>query len=231
MRETKFTRRATALLLSVAMLFTMSGTPVYAVSGGKDAGTTGLCEHHPAHTADCGYVEAQPGTPCSHEHTEECYRLVEKCVHKHTAECYPEEDDSEDDATPSNAKALEPTECSHVCSEDTGCIIKVLDCPHEHDADCGYTKGTEGSPCAFVCDICNAEDSGKQEKPEPKECVCEEACTEESMNTDCPICGADGAKPEDCAQYEAPNQGEIPEASVCVCDTACTEKSLSLIHI
>ncbi len=209
MRETKFTKRATAVLLSVAMLFTMSGTPVYAVSGGKDAGATGLCEHHPAHTEDCGYVEAQPGTPCSHEHTEECYRLVEKCVHEHTSECYPEGDVSENDATPSNAKALEPTECSHVCSisegdtEDTGCNTKVLDCPHEHDADCGYTKGTEGSPCAFVCDICNAEDSGKQENQEPKECVCEEACTEESINGDCPVCGAKGADLSDCKGIKA----------------------------
>ena len=218
MRETKFTRRATALFLSVAMLFTMSGSPVYAVSGGKDTGTTGLCEHHPAHTADCGYVEAQPGTPCSHEHTEECYRLVEKCVHEHTAECYPEEDDSEDDATPSNAKALETAECSHECSEDTGCITKVLDCPHEHevnggetdregglgrDEDCGYTKGTEGSPCTYVCDICNAADSGKQENPEPKECVCKEACTEESINGDCPVCGAEGADLSECKGIKA----------------------------
>lgn len=49
-----------------------------------------------------------------------------KCVHEHTAECYPEGDISEDDATPSNAEALEPTECSHICDEDTGCVTKVL---------------------------------------------------------------------------------------------------------
>lgn len=124
--------------------------------------------------------------------------MEEKCVHEHTAECYPEGDVSGNDADPSNAKALEPTECSHVCSEDTGCIIKVLDCPHEHDGDCGYTDGTEGSPCTYVCGICNAADSGRQENQEPKECVCAEACTEESINADCPVCGAQGADLSEC---------------------------------
>lgn len=30
-------------------------------------------------------------------------------------------------------------------------------CEHhtEHDADCGYTEGSEGSPCTFVCEICD----------------------------------------------------------------------------
>ena len=84
--------------------------------------------------------------------------------------CYPEEDDLEDEATPSNAKALEPAECSHECSEDTGCITQVLDCPHEHkvnggeadrecglglDENCGYVPATEGTSCNFVCSACN----------------------------------------------------------------------------
>ena len=34
-------------------------------------------------------------------------------------------------------------------------------------------------------------------------CVCETACTAEGMNTDCPVCGAEGASPENCDQYTA----------------------------
>ncbi len=33
---------------------------------------------------------------------------------------------------------------------------------------------------------------------ESSACTCETACTAESMNTDCPVCGAEGADPENC---------------------------------
>ena len=33
---------------------------------------------------------------------------------------------------------------------------------------------------------------------ESSACTCETACTAESMNTDCPVCGAEGANPENC---------------------------------
>ena len=58
----------------------------------------GLCEHHTEHNADCGYTEGIEGTPCNHEHTEDCYTLVTECVHKHTEDCYPAE--SVSDNTP-----------------------------------------------------------------------------------------------------------------------------------
>ena len=32
-------------------------------------------------------------------------------------------------------------------------------------------------------------------------CTCETACTAEEMNIDCPVCGAEGAQPENCALY------------------------------
>ena len=38
----------------------------------------------------------------------------------------------------------------------------------------------------------------------PPVCSCETACTTESMNTDCPVCGAEGALPENCARYARP---------------------------
>ena len=39
-------------------------------------------------------------------------------------------------------------------------------------------------------------------------CTCTEVCTAENLNRDCPVCGAEGAKPEDCAKFSAPNPGE-----------------------
>ncbi|WP_066459786.1 InlB B-repeat-containing protein [Anaerotruncus rubiinfantis] len=47
--------------------------------------------------------------------------------------------------------APEPTECTHECTEENGCIAKELACPHEHDAACGYIPG-EGTPCNHVHD-------------------------------------------------------------------------------
>ena len=44
-------------------------------------------------------------------------------------------------------------------------------------------------------------------------CTCETACAEGSMNTECLVCGAESAAPEDCGKYQAPEQdgaGEEP---------------------
>ena len=70
---------------------------------------------------------------------------------------------------PSRREA-EPTACTHVCSEESGCITAVLDCKHEHDDACGYVPAAEGTPCAFVCEICGAEDeagNGKEDIEAP----------------------------------------------------------------
>lgn len=41
-----------------------------------------------------------------------------RCVHVHTAECYKDADET---ATPSQI-GKEPTECTHICSVESGCI-------------------------------------------------------------------------------------------------------------
>ena len=188
--------RPLALLLSAAMLFSMSGTPVYAVD--VETGASAVCPHH-VHDETCGYSE---GTPCTHEHTDDCYTLVTECVHEHTAECYPAETEdgaesgSEDTATPSDADVKEASACTHVCSVESGCITKELNCQHVHDETCGYS---EGSPCTFDpadCELCNPTDSGEPEAP--AECTCETLCTEDSVDPDCPVCGAEGADLADC---------------------------------
>ena len=44
----------------------------------------------------------------------------------------------------------------------------------------------------------------ESETEEPPVCTCETACTAEAMNADCPICGAEGALPENCAKCAQP---------------------------
>lgn len=194
----KAKKRFLSLLLCGALLFSLC--PQAAFAEGAEAG--GLCEHHPQHTAECGYTEGSEGTPCSHEHTEDCYTLVTECVHEHGPECYPEESAetaeaesvSGNTATSSEPEEQEPSACTHECSEESGCITKKLDCQHEHDEACGYTPVTEGTPCTYVCEICNPQDGGETEETEPEaECICTERCTEETTNAECPVCGAEGA--------------------------------------
>ena len=194
-------KRPAAFLLAAAMIFTMPGVPASAVEAGASAVHTGLCEHHPEHTEDCGYTEGTEGAACEHEHTEDCYTLVKKCVHEHDESCYPvlEGSVSENTATPSEAEEAQPTACTHECSEESGCITKELSCPHErgeHDDTCGYIPATEGTPCGYTCEQCNSQDSGLVPGVSgnaPAECSCETHCEQEAVNLDCPVCSAENA--------------------------------------
>ena len=163
-------KRFLSLLLCGVMLLSLCSQAAFAE--GVEAG--GLCEHHPQHTAECGYTEGSEGAPCGHEHTEDCYTLVTECVHEHGPECYPQESvepaetegATDDAAAPIEPEEQEPSACAHVCSEESGCITKTLDCQHEHDETCGYAPAIEGTPCTYVCEICNPQDSGETEDVE-----------------------------------------------------------------
>lgn len=151
-------KRIAALFLAWVMLF--SSMPLSAVAVEKTYGP-GLCRHHPEHTEDCGYRRAEPGTPCGHEHTEDCYRPVTSCIHEHTEACFQEKDPGQDQtATGSDARITGiPSACTHVCSQESGCITLAPDCGHsrgEHTEECGYTEGTPGLPCTYECEICGA---------------------------------------------------------------------------
>ena len=130
----KLKKRILALLAAGAMI--CSALPVNVLAEElPEQNTGGLCEHHQQHTAACGYTEGVAGTPCTHEHSEDCYILTTNCVHEHTQECYPAESNEEEPT-----ESAQPTACTHECSEESGCITKELDCKHEHDSDCGYTE-------------------------------------------------------------------------------------------
>ncbi|RHP68604.1 hypothetical protein DXA59_10235 [Clostridium sp. OF03-18AA] len=171
----KLKKRILSLLLCGAMLFSLCSQSVLAEengqAGGVTIGTSGLCEHHPEHNADCGYTEGTAGTPCVHEHTADCYEEVTNCVHEHDEDCYPEESVSGNEATPSGAQKREPENCPHICDEKSGCITKELNCQHEHDDGCGYSPATAGTPCGYVCELCGSEDSEKLATPSNAEAV------------------------------------------------------------
>ena len=154
----KLKKRIAALLMAGAMVCSTLPVNVLAVEN-SNQNVGGLCEHHTEHNADCGYTEGIEGTPCNHEHNEDCYALVTSCVHEHDEDCYPEESDSDDEATPSNAQKREPENCPHICDEESGCITEKLNCQHEHDDECGYSPATAGTPCGYVCELCGAGDN------------------------------------------------------------------------
>lgn len=203
-------KRPAAFLLAAAMIFTMPGVPASAVEAGVSAVHTGLCKHHPKHTEDCGYTEGTEGADCEHEHTEDCYTPVEKCIHKHDESCYPvlEGSVSENTATSSEVEEAQPTECTHECSEESGCITKKLSCLHErgeHDDSCGYIPATEGTPCGYTCEQCNSQDSGLVPGVSgnaPAECICETRCEQGAANPDCPVCSAEDADLSACKGTE-----------------------------
>ena len=189
-------KRPAAFLLAAAMIFTMPGVPAFAVKAGASAVHTGLCEHHPEHTEDCGYTEGTEGAACEHEHTEDCYTLVKKCVHEHDESCYPvlEGSVSENTATPSEAEEIQPTACTHECSEESGCIKKELSCPHErgeHDDTCGYIPATEGTPCGYTCELCQPKDSGPVLGTSRQESEIGTGVLPQADHTHC-VCGGNG---------------------------------------
>lgn len=114
----------------------------------------GLCIHHTQHTEDCGYTEGEKETPCGHAHTEDCYVPIKQCVHEHGESCYPVAEDGASE----NVAEGEPHTCTHECSEESGCITEKLDCRHEHNADCGYSPATEGTPCTYECEACSGQE-------------------------------------------------------------------------
>lgn len=159
-------KRIISLTMVLALCLTLFPTSALAAEdSGAAIVTGGLCAHHTEHDEACGYVEGTEESPCTHQHSEECYHEVTSCTHEHTPDCYPAEDSSipEDGTTSSEdteapeatpSEPAEPTACSHVCSEESGCIKQELDCHHEHNEECGYAPAVEGQPCTYVCTLC-----------------------------------------------------------------------------
>ena len=185
-RFNELLRRGFALLLCLCMVAGYVPVPTFAE----------VDPHHPVHTADCGYAEAVPASPCTHEHGDLCYTYSTNCTHVHGPECSSDPESGVIDA------------CAHICSEATGCVTNVLNCTHVHDAACGYNPGAEARPCTFVC----TEDHGAAVTEAPTETPTEapaEASTE--TPTEAPTAAPTEATTEEAT--EAPTQATTEEAT------------------
>ena len=162
--KTNWFKRTLCSILAFVMVLGYVPVPTFA------AETDGLCAHHTQHTEACGYSPAVEGHDCGHAHTEECYQSVTECVHSHGNCGYvPPVEGHDCDCQPNENSEIVHTEgcgyeeavaevpCGHVCSEESGCITKVLNCQHQHDDSCGYVEGKPESPCTFVCEECAKE--------------------------------------------------------------------------
>ena len=76
-------RRVLSFILTLALCLNLC--PVWAWA--TDAGTDGLCPHHPEHTAACGYVSPTVGQECTHTHDENCEQAETGCIHEHDDTC------------------------------------------------------------------------------------------------------------------------------------------------
>ena len=66
MRINERMKRALSILLCVMMLVQYVPTHAFAAT------TDNLCDHHPVHTAECGYVASMTGSDCTHTHDDSC---------------------------------------------------------------------------------------------------------------------------------------------------------------
>ena len=79
---------------------------------------------------------------CNHEHTDACYAQVTACLYEaDSADSAHGEDET--DTTETDGKESKQ---EHICSEESGCITRILLCPHVHDEYCGYYGAPEPVP-------------------------------------------------------------------------------------
>ncbi len=79
---------------------------------------------------------------CNHEHTDACYAQVTACLYEaDSADSAHGEDETNTTETDGKESKQE-----HICSEESGCITRILLCPHVHDEYCGYYGAPEPVP-------------------------------------------------------------------------------------
>ena len=129
------------LLMLMALILCLASVPAAAVDGAARP-TEGLCIHHSAHDAACGYQEGTPAQPCNHVHDAACgYR----------------EPIGEVPCDQGCADADGDGQIDHAA----GCAYRPAQeaqpCNHVHDAACGYQAAGPASPCAYAqagCPYC-----------------------------------------------------------------------------
>ena len=171
-----------ALIASLCLSLYFASAPASA----EDIAVTeqeGLCVHHPAHTAACGYEPETEAGVCTHVHDESCGYVVptagSPCTHAHDETC-------------GYMEAEEEVPCDQDCTDldgddvldhIEGCAyqpaVEGQPCTHAHDETCGYVPPVEEQPCTHIHD----ETCGYVDPAETGVCVYAEA--------GCPYCVVD----------------------------------------
>lgn len=140
-------------IISLAMVWVLClmllPTSAFAAEdSGAAIGTGGLCAHHTEHDDTCGYVEGSAESPCTHEHSEDCYTKVTSCIHEHTSDCYPAEDSSipEDGTTSSEGESVGDTTPS-----DDKSVEDPMPSDDESGKDTTLPEAAEPTACSHVC--------------------------------------------------------------------------------
>ena len=105
----------------------------------EGAADTGLCKHHPEHTAECGYQEAAEAKPCQHKHDESCGYIEAVPEIPCDKGCT----DTDGDGVINHAE-----DCAYMSG------IEGQTCQHIHNEACGYAEAVEGQPCKYAADGC-----------------------------------------------------------------------------
>ena len=142
-------------IISLAMVWVLClmllPTSAFAAEGsGAAIGTGGLCAHHTEHDDTCGYVEGIAESPCTHEHSEDCYTEVKSCIHEHTSDCYPASDSSipENGTTSSEGESVGDTTPS---DDESGKDAMPSDDKSVEDTT--PSEAAEPTACSHVCSV------------------------------------------------------------------------------
>lgn len=160
-------KKSFSLMLVVALLLSIcivGNVPTYAEDTDLSADNTGICVHHPEHTAECGYVAAVEGTPCTHVHDETCgyAEAVEEIpCDKNCAEI----NNPTENVTDSTEQSTTETQTAEASTETTGNAETMNEVPSEesiavasadaevvHSPDCSYRPAVEAQTCTHVHD-------------------------------------------------------------------------------
>ena len=144
------TRIISLAMVWVLCLMLLPTSAFAAEDSGAAIGTGGLCAHHTEHDDTCGYVEGSAESPCTHEHSEDCYTEVKSCIHEHTSDCYPASDSSipEDGTTSSEGESVGDTTPS-----DDKSVEDTTPSDDESGKNATLPEAAEPTACSHVCSV------------------------------------------------------------------------------
>ena len=143
-------RMISLAMVWVLCLMLLPTSAFAAEDSGAAIGTGGLCAHHTEHDDTCGYVEGSAESPCTHEHSEDCYTEVKSCIHEHTSDCYPASDSSipEDGTTSSEGESVGDTTPS-----DDKSVEDTTPSDDESGKNATLPEAAEPTACSHVCSV------------------------------------------------------------------------------